>query len=97
MQTSQPVESNHGFQTITKSQADTVSDCFALIWTRGVNQDQESSILQGVEALEGVVSACFSRKDPYILLASYDPGITNSRNILKTLNNANIQAKIVGC
>ena len=97
MQTSQPVESYRGFQTTTKSRTDTVNDCFALIWTRGMNKDQESSVLQDVEALEGVSSACFSRKDPYILLASYEPGVTSSRKILETLNQANIQAKIVGC
>lgn len=97
MNTSQPVESVNSFQSSSKTRMSEMHGCFALVWTRGISEGQESDILQDVETVEGVKSARFTRKGPHILLASYDPDLTNTAKILKAINRNQIQARIVGC
>lgn len=71
--------------------------CFALIWMRGISEHHESAVLRDVEEIAGVMSVTFSRKHPYILLASYNPNITSSAAIIRKVSSSEIQARIVGC
>lgn len=97
MQTHHPVKSVSSFETGNITAVSELSGCFALVWTRGISELQESDILQDVERIEGVTSVQFTRKDPHILLASYEPHVTNTAAILSSINRPHIQARIVGC
>jgi hypothetical protein len=71
--------------------------CFALIWVRGISEQHESALLRDTTEIEGVLSARFSRREPYILMVSYDPMVTNSTEILKEVASPELTARIVGC
>lgn len=71
--------------------------CFAVVWVQGASEYSEADILRESKEVNGVISVIFSRKNPYILLASYDPDITNSVKIMEKIQRPEIQTRIVGC
>lgn len=97
MQTHHPVKSVSSLETGNTTAVSELSGCFALVWTRGISEHEESGILLDVKKIKGVTSVQFTRKDPHILLASYDPHVTNNSAILSSINRPHIQARIVGC
>ena len=71
--------------------------CFAVVWVQGASENSESEILEASEGVKGVLSARFSRKNPYILLASYNPDVTNPTKIMERIQRPEVQTRIVGC
>jgi len=96
MQTHQSAESVETEKSTGRQKPET-QGCFAVIWIRGISERLETTMLGDIKEIAGVISATFSRRNPYILLASYDPGITNSTTILEKLSSPEIKARIVGC
>lgn len=93
----QTVQSENKTETLKAVNPDNEHACFAVVWVQGANENSESEILKDSEGIEGVFSARFSRKNPYILLASYDPDITNPSKIMNTIQRLGIRTRIVGC
>ncbi len=71
--------------------------CFAVVWVQGANTQTEAEILEDVATVNGVITARFSRKDPWILLASYNPEITDPGEIMARIQRPGVQTRIVGC
>ena len=72
------------FQTIKPATRPLVTKdipSFSLIWSRGINRDNETNVLQNTLNMDGIISARYTCKAPYILLIKYDPGITNQARI----------------
>ena len=97
MHANQSAENTKAQKSDNGTQRSSSHGCFALIWVRGISERDESVMLQDVEAISGVIAATFSRKDPHILLASYNPNITNSTAILRKVSTPEVKASIVGC
>lgn len=60
---------------------------FSLIWSRGISQNNEDSVLQKTQETDGIISARYTCKSPYILLVSYDPSIISHSNIHQIYHN----------
>lgn len=61
---------------IEKPQATAPTNRLSLIWTRGIDQKNETSVLNDTLEADGVISARYTCKTPYILLINYNPRIT---------------------
>jgi hypothetical protein len=74
------------------------SECFAIMWARGVDEDsRERSVLDSLAGEGGVISARFTRRNPSMMIVSYDRLQTRTRKILDAVNQLGAQAQIVGC
>ncbi len=71
--------------------------CFAIIWVKGANEQTIASIVQDSTEIDGVNSAKITRVKPCILLADYNPDVTNARKILELIQRPGVQSRIVGC
>lgn len=92
MQTTPQIQETPAFRTLTRSA------CFAIVWVRGLdNQDHTQSLVEEIDAHEGVRSARLSRAEPCIMSVDYDPLLTRSREILDVINRPGVRAQIVGC
>lgn len=70
--------------------------CFALIWTCDMDNDKETEFLFMVNQSKSVESAWFSRKNPYVLQARFDPSVTSAPTILAEIQQTQARARIVG-
>lgn len=74
------------------------SDCFAIVWVRGLGDERAAAeMIDAVERLDGVVSADFSHREPYILTVGYDRRQTRTQQVLEHIRGLGVQAAIVGC
>ena len=81
MYANQTERSLRSFETNTRSLASKGSSSLSLIWSRGIDQNNESSVLKNTQEADGVITARYTCKAPYILLISYNPQITDHRQI----------------
>ncbi|RMG36319.1 MAG: hypothetical protein D6720_05375 [Gammaproteobacteria bacterium] len=74
------------------------SACFAILWIRGLGDERAAAeIIDSVERLDGVVSAGFARREPFVLSVGYDRAKTRTQQLLDYIRDLGVEAKIVGC
>ncbi len=74
------------------------SACFAIVWVRGLGDERAAAeMIDAIERVDGVVSADFSHREPYILTVGYDRRQTRTRQVLEHIRGLGVQAAIVGC
>lgn len=87
MHASQTALSFQSFDPSSSSQAKTAISSFSLVWSRGINHENETSVLDNTLEMGGVISARYTCNAPYILLISYNPEITDPTDITETYFN----------
>jgi len=60
---------------------------FSLVWSRGISQNNEDCVLQKTLETDGVITARYTCKSPYILLITYDPLIISHNKIYQIYYN----------
>jgi len=77
MHDNQAVQTLESSYSANRSMVKADISSLSLIWSRGINQKNESRVLLNTLGIDGVITARYTCKAPYILLINYDPAITN--------------------
>ncbi len=72
--------------------------CLAVVWVKGVtSKSHEEKLLDVLSGANGVNQAMFSRRKPDLLVVDYDRQKTKVQDLLKSINQHSVRAKLVGC
>jgi len=82
------VQSIRSLNTLKNPKIKTAYSSFSVIWSRGIDHDNETGILQMTKETAGIISARYTCKAPYILLVNYNPNLTNPTRIRQAYFNA---------
>ena len=89
------VQTIKSLKTLKNPKISTAYSSFSLIWSSGINHENETEVLTITRNTAGIITARYTCKAPYILLINYNPTITNPGRIqqayYKTMDVATIK------
>jgi len=82
----------------TSDEVERARSCMAIVWVHnGENQFDRTQLLETIKGMSGVSDANFGRDKPAILMIDYCVKEVSAVNLIQSIRELGLHAKIVGC